>query len=615
MVEETNENTDGVERDAKSAPSQAKTDTRVGESTLPPAVDPVITDDSLALDLHTFCFLLVRLYFTLTKHIRRFLALTIIGVYHVYSAVQRYWDEVRQGILSPMLAAWLSSCAFDGIRRIIPELYNKFPSLTNHKDLVLRQLLLQPENAEIYLRPTPDIASPLVDFRLGAAILRPWLYAQDLKKRKALDPHQSEPPIHDISGQEDSENEGMKDYFREKGAMNAFLYSAADISVTHAESYKYLQRRMHPVVREVADYLAANDETECTLLCYGLQMLYGSMQCASSQQKMTYRLKALQFAVEVKKYADKVASHSSMTCPCDPCFFHRFAFLSFWTDLGVFVKERRWDDYYTSPWVAGAHMVEINIWATFEGLLLCNGRGYLGVLLHVCNMLRQLKLIACRIPILDDLSKLMRRFVFMGEPPTRNFSSCFIRFRGGKVVVERDCSPHTVGNRARLAEPSVFEDEDTRRLRASDWSIFEALDKNFYQPTLEVWAMAFDCPKSEVDVQLQNHGGLSSLPLDKLRTAVQSEFEGDFPCARINFFAVYLLCNEILEDICTRAPHTRITHSPESVSANGGYTIASELLKIVDDHQNDSKGSELLPYLRSLRLAKEAILDATRGKL
>lgn len=525
------------------------------------------------------------------------------------------------GSMSIMLAAWLSNSACKGIKRMISVMYDQFPGLVNHKDLVLQQLRLQPENCEIYIRPTPDIASKQTDFRLGPAVMRPWLNLLGFREYKQSDPLQTDFPKSDEAEEESDKSEAMKEANLESKTMNIFLYSVDVLSSTHTKTYIGLDHRMHPLLQHLGDYLAGKDEQDCTALCYELQVLYESTMCSLPSKVRFSRLKALQFALEVKGYTERVSRESTVSCGCPVCGAVYAPFNGFCVDLRAYVAEKRWDDYYTSPWVAGSHMIELWSWAMDMGLRLCNARGYLGVLLHVCNMLQQLKVITDKIPILDELCDLMGKSVFLGEPPKRNYHGCFTRFRGGKVVVDRDSSQHATGPRAKLAQPPVFEDLDKRRLMPGDLSLFYQLDNWQYQTPGPLWLEVYNAqrtkdtpPFQQDEVDKAVHENFFTVPLEKLHIAVQAEFEGHLPRAKINYFAVYLLCTKILEDMHARARVLQVVGaSTEGVSTRGGYIFASTLLKAVDDHQNDSKLSRLLKHLSSLRFAKEAVLSATKG--
>ncbi|MCJ1243468.1 hypothetical protein MMC30_000665 [Trapelia coarctata] len=208
-------------------------------------------------------------------------------------------------------------------------------------------------------------------------------------------------------------------------------------------------------------------------------------------------------------------------------------------------------------------------------------------------MLEQLKVITERIPILGELCDLMGKSVFLGNRPNRNYHGCFTRFRGAKVVVDRDCSQHTAGPRARLARPPAFEDTDKRRLLPGELSLFYQLDNYQYQTPGPLWLEIYNAqrtrntpPFKQDEVDKAVHENSFSVPLEKLHIGARSEFQGQFPRAKINYFAVYLLCTEILEDLHARV--LRVVGKPsEGISAIGGYEVASTLLKTVDDHQND----------------------------
>jgi hypothetical protein len=91
--------------------------------------------------------------------------------------------------------------------------------------------------------------------------------------------------------------------------------------------------------------------------------------------------------------------------------------------LDYFVSQKSFDLYTQSPWFAGSYMSEIVAHNVHIGLELLNAGGYLTHLLHLYNVLQQVRVPGSGVPVLDHLCDLLGPAIFQDaeERPTSNF--------------------------------------------------------------------------------------------------------------------------------------------------------------------------------------------------
>lgn len=102
----------------------------------------------------------------------------------------------------------------------------------------------------------------------------------------------------------------------------------------------------------------------------------------------------------------------------------------FESDLSVFIREQRWDLYHQSPVVAGFQMTRILAGGTQLGLLFCNISQFVGVVLHLYNLLRQFDLSDEEDLLLEPLCDLTSHDIFRAPRPKDKFFSHYAAFQG-----------------------------------------------------------------------------------------------------------------------------------------------------------------------------------------
>ena len=267
--------------------------------------------------------------------------------------------------------------------------------------------------------------------------------------------------------------------------------------------------------------------------------------------KSNLRLHSLRFAQDVHKSIVRFRLSEPYEpipgCDCsDCCHLGLMELLGmFESDLSIFMRERRFDLYHQSPVVAGYQMTRILARATLIGTLFCNIWQYVGVVLHLYNLLRQYDLVKEESILLEHLCNVMGHTIFRGPRPTLNFFSQYAAFQamtykfdqksrkfafGESKTCIRQFGPHNLSVMAGLNDCGC-------RAFCHRWGlVWRGIDRRS--------RVTNDGIKRTAE-QIASHPLVCVL--EPLESIVRSEWEGNFPVARINWFEVFSACTDILE--------------------------------------------------------------------
>ncbi|KAI4615284.1 hypothetical protein J4E83_007011 [Alternaria metachromatica] len=221
--------------------------------------------------------------------------------------------------------------------------------------------------------------------------------------------------------------------------------------------------------------------------------------------------------------------------------------------LDVLLSDKVFDLYSQSPWVTGSQMAAISDWSLFVGLELLSEGDCFGAVIHIYNMLQQLDVECKRIPILEHLQTLFKSKVFAGRSePQRSFSSIFELFCGGAKILQ--AQGVRLLHRSKPKETCVsskFSKISLAEMHSSTTQSFFHL----YMPSAKFWTRLTDNPR--IVQRYTTHENLFAQfpPSDTIRRAeeiIRPEYEGAFPIARLNCFAVLRLCQDIMLAIAAR---------------------------------------------------------------
>lgn len=131
------------------------------------------------------------------------------------------------------------------------------------------------------------------------------------------------------------------------------------------------------------------------------------------------------------------------SCNCSsPRELHRH-----YQGFASFVKSSRYDLLTQNAMIAGCTMIELMHVTHTLGTSFMSYAQHVPGLLHIYSIVHQRKKCA-PVPVLENLCSILKKPVFLGERPWKNFSTCFVRYLGGKLSFSkrRDVSSFRYGS-------------------------------------------------------------------------------------------------------------------------------------------------------------------------
>lgn len=154
----------------------------------------------------------------------------------------------------------------------------------------------------------------------------------------------------------------------------------------------------------------------------------GTTQPVTSVPTINPRLRLLKFAQEVADTMKVVSKHDHLQKCCSGALAGKTAMFS--DELNDMIRSPQFGLYFQNPTIAGDIMLSIYDISRDVGKDLSNHRHYIASILHVYNALCAMDDIKA-IPLLDELCDIFLDIIFLGQRPKWNFSSPFVRHRGG----------------------------------------------------------------------------------------------------------------------------------------------------------------------------------------
>lgn len=333
-----------------------------------------------------------------------------------------------------------------------------------------------------------------------------------------------------------------------------------------------------PTLAEVGYFLTHNRADSNGLRCsFGLQLLHEGcrtyfLESHPRRPSSGCRLAALKFAQEAITSINAVLWDKSMPCRCQGTLAYHLENLR--KDLDIFLHSKSFDLYFQSPWVSGSHMLEIHDALFYYGLCLFRYRNYVGSVIHVYNILRELSDLKA-LPLLETLRELFKQEWFPGgQRPVRNFKNSYVRYLGGRLKFrsahrtnhQRGCHSMVIPAHAARASAGFGmrkQDGDTM-MRKQRASLLHRIKNLNYYVDEETWKEVLikadearkddpsdmNPPPSPENHRAGKHGGCKHphnqtgpcLRLQELQRVLAAESKGPFPALRINFFRIYLAC-------------------------------------------------------------------------
>lgn len=344
-----------------------------------------------------------------------------------------------------------------------------------------------------------------------------------------------------------------------------------------------------PLYADIGYFLTHGENDVNGLRCtFGLLMLLDAhksfmLACQGRGVHPSCRLQALKLAQEALSSVHHVLEDSTMPCRC--CQTLAFHLGNLELDLKAFLQEKCFDLYFQSSWVSGAHILEMHETLFYYGLRLFSYRHYVGCVVHVYHVLRELTGFK-PIVLLEQLRDTFNDVLFPGGRPNRNFKACCVRYMGGRLKFKSDGSGHKSGSHhltvpAHTAKATaglgLRKEANDMRFAYCKISLFYHIKEKGYHVNESLWSRtrgltdrdtcAFGKDQKRHTCAhnlLEQETASSPYPhqLFHLQKAVLTEFAGPFPLARVNFFQVYMSCVRIISTISDK------THNGEDCGRN-----------------------------------------------
>ena len=356
-----------------------------------------------------------------------------------------------------------------------------------------------------------------------------------------------------------------------------------------------------------------------TYLVFGMEMLlstYKSFLWSNAHiNQAQCRFASLKFANEVIKSIEDCIPCLNRLCWCEnqnhcTCLNTKLAF-DLQRKLRGYVQEKRFDLYYQAPWVAAGHIIEILHLSMYEGIYLCCESNYVAAVLHLYNALRKVSAQMQRVAWLDQMCGIFDKSLFPGSIPKTNFSSVFRRSGGGRLLKISDSHGR---NYFQLSRGNPLFSE--RPAACHRLSLFYSQHMMDYQLTQDLLMQLSEGRHIEHPTPGQLEAAFEKfnstvfpVTMDKIKDAVLPELQGDLPIARIDYFAVFRICIQVLEELCTHFDKDR------KASAQHGFELVDVLLEQISEHERDNNLAHLLPFFRPLKIATLPFASLGKDKL
>ncbi|KAF5512126.1 hypothetical protein CGCA056_v011937 [Colletotrichum aenigma] len=331
-----------------------------------------------------------------------------------------------------------------------------------------------------------------------------------------------------------------------------------------------------------------------------------------------YRFKSIRLAIGMRKSVLPVLEAVNEMIPnCDRAKYWQGQLHEFLNALTAYVSEKSFDTYHTSPWVAGSHMMELLNAAFGYGFRINSDWAVISATLHLYNAMRRSVAETPRIPVFEELSRVLIQSIFGGSMPERNFCSTFRRIvynskvekgdvsRGGSKMFRLEAGfvqlPQLMEINSHLLDQHFSNHDNSALFRGDVLGIP-------YQPALG--------PKSYYKIRDTQAKLKLSEYMEKAKNTVLLDIEGPQPIARINLFAVFILCSRFLNKLGSLGK----PHMPKGIWSSFvsdqlkndlvvGRCDAEFLMESIDDFSSSKQGRRYLQRTGPIRDAIKAFKE------
>ena len=539
------------------------------------------------------------------------------------AATTATWTQAAQGEISPVVAAFMTHAAFAVFEEIEQRLKttcdNPNPEALRNKIL---QFPLKLKPRKIKQEHASSSVIKLFDALQQSLQLLVELKGDGLARQCEKTPSNNQLPsmVHLLKASGPASTD--------KECLTSMLQNIGQHVQTSCRCSRIV-RVGTPMLAEVGYYLT-HDGNDCNgLRCsYGLRLLLEAYQgylfasrspCAPSG----CRLKALRFVQEAMPSITAVLGDSTMPCRCHDTLAYHLENLH--TDLNAYLHTKGFDFYFQSPWVSGSHTLEVLEALFHYGLRLFSYRGYVGAVVHVYNALKQFTDLE-PIPLLENICNTFSDIIFPAGRPCRNFKNCYVRYMGGRLRFGHRGSNHQSGCHSMAipahtakATAGIALRMEVNDPRFSYWktSFLHYIKTRDYRLDEAAWSRVSNlnsknsCQKynREHSCWQQGHSedDFSSYSpqyrLQSLQDAVLTEFNGPFPVAKVNLYAIYLACVRTISLISDKS------HGEDTRPGQKCLCFTDTILSAVDRCTDGDHIIQLLGYQDLAKICQDAMIE------
>ncbi|KAI4115213.1 MAG: hypothetical protein LQ345_004144 [Seirophora villosa] len=349
----------------------------------------------------------------------------------IFGVVQAVWQEVAEGSSHLVTAAAVTNAAYTRLGEVEQRLCTSC-KITDPADLL---------NSYRRLRDTFDpkdatsTASELSAMGIISETHECWqamlslrsAAAEDGFAEKAVRP-QLPPQVSLRQGPDASVSDAQCRYVLLSNLAQCITGSRPHNAFIHSGS---------PVLPDIGFFISHEKTPNNCLHCAsGLALLMSSYKVYSfamptGQNTSSCRVHALRFAQSAISQLGVVLDDPTMPCRCHGTLAFRLEQLKH--DFEDYLRTKMFDLFFQSPWVCGGQILQMMHALNYYGLRLFAYKSYVGSVIHMYNVLRQLHGFG-PIAILDAVSNHFGNLLFPGgQPRGKNYRNCYIRYLGGRL--------------------------------------------------------------------------------------------------------------------------------------------------------------------------------------
>ena len=216
--------------------------------------------------------------------------------------------------------------------------------------------------------------------------------------------------------------------------------------------------------------------------------------------------------------------------------------------LDKFTSGKVFDLYSQSPWVTGSYMATIAARNMMLGLGLMGAQGYVSDLLHLYNMLQKLRVPCPKIPLLEHLCDVLGPMVFphMQGRPTKDFDN-MARLAKHEPILRK--------NRKWTSDvqAKMYDDPKNNYSNLSDFASETLVRQCWFDRRLlaKILDERLLAKKHDIIPNMIARFTPSDVVL-RVRDHIMPEFNGTFPLAKVNYFAVMDLVLDFYKEVASQ---------------------------------------------------------------